>query len=107
MPFMADSYPTEWVATLDALGKLEFDHIIGGHGTVKPRTHLTFFRDYLADLIAAVRAAKGRGETLEQARVSVAAALAPKYDAGMNGEFAGSVGANIEKVYQDLEAKKY
>jgi cyclase len=107
MPYMGDGYPSEWVATLDALDKLEFDTIIGGHGTVKPHAHLTFFRNYLADLIAAVRAARDRGETLEQAKVSVSAALKPKYDAGMNGEFAGSVGANIEKVYQDLEAKKY
>jgi glyoxylase-like metal-dependent hydrolase (beta-lactamase superfamily II) len=107
MPYMADSYPPEWVATLDALAKLEFDHIIGGHGTVKPRAHLTFFRDYLADLVAAVRTARGRGETLVQATASVTAALKPKYDAGMNGEFAGSVAANIEKVYKDLEAKKY
>ena len=107
MPYMGDSYPPEWVATLDALDKLEFDHIVGGHGTVKPRSHLTFFRNYLADLIAAVRTARGRGETLAQATASVTAVLAPKYDAGMNGEFAGSVGANIEKVYQDLDAKKY
>ena len=107
MPYMADGYPSEWVATLDALDKLEFDHIIGGHGAVKPRAHLTFFRNYIADLIAAVRGARDRGETLDQAKVSVAAALKPKYDAGMNGEFAGAVGANIEKVYQDLEAKKY
>ena len=68
MPYMGDSYPPEWVATLDALGKLEFDHIIGGHGTVKPRAHLTFFRNYLADLIAAVRTARDRGETLDQAK---------------------------------------
>jgi glyoxylase-like metal-dependent hydrolase (beta-lactamase superfamily II) len=107
MPYMADSYPPEWVATLDALDRLEFDHIIGGHGTVKPRTHLKFFRDYLADLVAAVRAARGRGETLAQATVSVAAALKPKYEAGMDGRFAGSVGANIEKVYRDLDARKY
>jgi hypothetical protein len=39
-------------------GKLEFDHIIGGHGTVKSRAHLTFFRN-IADLIAAVRARDG------------------------------------------------
>ncbi|MEO5820226.1 MAG: MBL fold metallo-hydrolase, partial [Vicinamibacteraceae bacterium] len=107
MPYMADSYPPEWVATLDALDRLAFDHIIGGHGTVKPRAHLRFFRDYLVDLVAAVRTARGRGETLPQATASVTAVLKPKYDAGMNGEFAGSVGANIEKVYQDLDAKKY
>ena len=107
MPFMGDSYPPEWVATLDALDKLDFDHIIGGHGTVKPKSHLRFFRNYLADLIEAVRGARGRGETLEQAKASVAAALRPKYDAGMDGRFDGSVGANAEKVYRDLEAKKY
>ena len=107
MPYMGDSYPPEWVATLDALDQLEFDHIIGGHGTVKPRAHVRFFRNYLADLIAAVRDARRRGETLDQAKTSVAAALKPAYDAGMGGQFAGSVGANIEKVYRDLEAKKY
>jgi cyclase len=107
MPFMGDSYPPEWVATLDALDKLDFDHIIGGHGPVKPKSHLRFFRNYLADLIAEVRRARERGETLAQAGVSVAAALKPKYEAGMDGRFAGSVGANIEKVYKDLEAKRY
>jgi len=107
MPFMGDSYPPEWVATLDALDKLDFDHIIGGHGTVKPRAHLRFFRNYLADLIAEVRRARDRGDSLEQATRSVAAVLAPKYEAGMDGRFAGSVGANIEKVYKDLEAKRY
>ncbi len=107
MPYMGDSYPPEWVATLDALDKLDFDHIIGGHGPVKPKSHLRFFRNYLADLIEAVRGARERGETLEQAQKSVAAALKPKYDAGMDGHFDGSVGANVEKVYQDLVATKY
>ena len=107
MPFMGDSYPPEWVATLDALDKLDFDQIIGGHGGVKPRSHLRFFRNYIADLIEAVRAAKGKGETLDQAKASVAALLKPKYDAGMDGRFDGSVGANVEKVYKDLEAKLY
>jgi cyclase len=107
MPYMGDSFPPEWVTTLDAVGTLEFDHIIGGHGTVKPRAHLRFFRDYLADLVTAVRAARTKGETLDQAKVSVAAALKPKFDAGMGGEFDGSIGANVEKVFRDLEAKKY
>ena len=107
MPYMGDSYPIEWVETLDALGKLEFDHIIGGHGGVKPRAHLTFFRNYLDDLVKAVRAARGRGESLDQAKTSVAAALKPTYDAGMDGQFAGSIAGNVEKVYGDIVAKKY
>jgi len=107
MPFMGDSYPSEWVATLDALDKLDFDHIVGGHGSVKPKAHLRFFRNYLADLVEAVRAARGRGETLEQAKASVAAALKPKYDEGMGGRFSGSVGGNVEKVYKELAAGLY
>jgi cyclase len=107
MPYMGDSYPPEWVATLDALDKLDFDHIVGGHGGVKPKSHLRFFRNYLADLIDEVRRAKGRGETLDQAKVSVAAVLKPKYDEGMAGRFSESVGANVEKVYRDLEAGRY
>jgi glyoxylase-like metal-dependent hydrolase (beta-lactamase superfamily II) len=107
MPYMGDSYPPEWIATLDALDKLDFDHIIGGHGGVKPKSHLRFFRNYLADLIDEVRRAKGRGETLDQAKASVAAALKPKYDEGMSGEFSRSVGGNVEKVYRDLEAGRY
>jgi glyoxylase-like metal-dependent hydrolase (beta-lactamase superfamily II) len=107
MPFMGDSYPPEWVATLDALDKLDFDHIVGGHGGVKPKSHLRFFRNYLADLIDEVRKARGRGEGLDQAKVSTAAALRPRYEEGMSGRFAGSVGANVEKVFKDLEARLY
>lgn len=107
MPFMGDSFPPEWVATLDALDKLDFDHIIGGHGSVKPKAHLRFFRDYLADLIEEVRASRARGETLEQAKAKVAAVLKPRYEAGMDGRFSDSVGANVEKVYGDMEAGRY
>lgn len=107
MPFMGDSYPTEWVATLDALDKLDFDRIIGGHGAVKPKSHLRIFRNYLADLIDETRRARGRGESLAEAQASVAKALKPKYDAPMDGRFDGSVSANVEKVFKDLEAKRY
>lgn len=107
MPFMGDSYPTEWVATLDALDKLDFDHIIGGHGTVKPKSHLKVFRNYLADLIDEVRKARTRGESLAQAQASVARALKPKYDGPMDGRFDGAIVGNVEKVFRDLEASKY
>ncbi len=107
MPFMADSYPPEWVATLDALGKLDFERIIGGHGEVKPRSHLLAFRGYLADLIDETRRARQRGETLDQAKSSVAAALKPRHESLAPGRFDNGVGANVEKVYRDLEAGLY
>jgi cyclase len=109
MPFMGDSYPPEWVATLDQLGKLEFDWIVGGHGDVKPRAHLTTFRNYLSDLVDETRRARERGEALDKAKASVAAALKPRYAEGMGGAsmFDGGIGANVEKVFKDLEAGRY
>ena len=109
MPFMGDGYPPEWIATLDQLGKLDFEWIIGGHGDVKPRAHLTAFRNYLADLVQEVQRARERGETLDQAKVSVAAALRPRHAEPMGGDerFDGSIGANVEKVFRDLEARLY
>jgi glyoxylase-like metal-dependent hydrolase (beta-lactamase superfamily II) len=109
MPFMADAYPPEWVATLDQLGKLDFDWIIGGHGDVKPRAHLVAFRTYLADLIEETRRARGRGESLDRAKAAVATALRPRHAQVMGGgdSFDESIGANVEKVYRDLEAGRY
>jgi glyoxylase-like metal-dependent hydrolase (beta-lactamase superfamily II) len=109
MPFMADAYPPEWVATLDQLGRLDFDWIIGGHGGVKPRAHLVAFRTYLADLIEETRRARGRGESLDRAKAAVATALRPRHAEVMGGydSFDQSIGANVEKVYRDLEAGRY
>ena len=109
LPFMGDSFPVEWVATLDQLAKLDFDRFLGGHGGVKPRSHLTTFRNYLAELIEETRRARQRGETLEQATASVKAALRQRFAEPMGGaeKFDGSLGANVAKVYGDLEAKLY
>ena len=109
MPFMADGYPPEWVATLDQVAKLDVEQIVGGHGGVKPRAHLTTFRNYLADLIEETRRARQRGETLEKAKTSVAAVLKPRYVEGMGGEtrFDGSIGSNVTKVFADLERGLY
>ncbi|TMA23943.1 MAG: MBL fold metallo-hydrolase [Deltaproteobacteria bacterium] len=61
MPFMADGYPEEWVGTLDALNKLDFTHIIPGHGEVMPKAQLVFFRGYLLSR-RSHRRREGRGK---------------------------------------------
>ncbi len=33
-PFMGDSYPYDWIKTLDTAEKLDFDQALGGHGDV-------------------------------------------------------------------------
>jgi glyoxylase-like metal-dependent hydrolase (beta-lactamase superfamily II) len=33
-PYMGESYPYDWIHTLDAAEKLDFQHVIGGHSDV-------------------------------------------------------------------------
>jgi len=109
MPFINDGYPEEWVQTLNALEKLDFTHIIPGHGEVLPKSGLVFFRGYLVDLIAAVRKAAGDGATLDEMKTKLADQLAPKYEQAMSkyplGRYRNSIGTNIEMVYRKVVKK--
>jgi glyoxylase-like metal-dependent hydrolase (beta-lactamase superfamily II) len=109
MPFLNDGYPEEWVKTLSALEKLDFTHIVPGHGDVRPKAHLTFFRGYLTDLIAAVKTAAGAGAALEEMQKTIADQLAPKYEQGMSkyplGRYRDRIGTNVEMAYRKVVKK--
>jgi cyclase len=109
MPFLNDGFPEDWVQTLTALEKFDFEHIIPGHGDVRPKEHLTFFRGYLADLIAAVKQAAADGASLDEMKQKLGDQLASKYEQGMSkyplGQYRARVGTNIEAVYQKVVKK--
>jgi glyoxylase-like metal-dependent hydrolase (beta-lactamase superfamily II) len=109
MPFLNDGYPEDWVETLTALDKYDFTHIIPGHGDVLPKEHLTFFRGYLAELIAAVKQAAADGASLDEMKPKIGDQLAAKYEQGMSkhplGRYRDRVGANIDIVYQKVVKK--
>ena len=109
MPFLNDGYPEEWVQTLSALEKLDFTHMIVGHGEVAAKDHLAFFRGYLVDLIAAVKKAAGEGATLDEMKRAVGDQLAPKYERAMSkyplGQYRDRVGLNVEMVYRKVVKK--
>jgi len=96
MPFINDGYPEDWVTTLTALEKLDFTHIIPGHGEVMSKSGLTFFRGYISDLVAAVKKAAADGATLDEMKTKIAEQLAPKYEQGMSkyplGRYRASIG---------------
>ena len=109
MPFLNDGYPEEWVRTLEALEKLDFTHMILGHGEVATKDHLAFFRGYLTDLIAAVKKAAADGATLEEMKKGLGDQLAPTYERRMSkyplGQYRDRVGLNIEMVYRKVVKK--
>ena len=50
--YMGDSYPQEWIDTLDRLKALDFDTVMPGHGVVfKGKARIDAFQQYLRDVV--------------------------------------------------------
>jgi len=70
--YMGDSYPEEWIATLEKLKALEFDTVLPGHGVpFKGKERITAFQNYLRDVIAQTNALKQQGLSAEDAALKV------------------------------------
>lgn len=66
--YLGDSYPQEWIATLEKLKALDFDTVLPGHGVpFTGKTKITAFQNYLRDLIAQTETFRQQGLTAEQA----------------------------------------
>ncbi len=67
LSYMGDSFPLEWVDTLEALKAIDFDVILPGHGApVQGKDEIGFFQAYVADLWQKTSDLKARGLTAEQ-----------------------------------------
>src|SRR5688572_4679352 len=65
---MSDSYPEEWVGSLDALKKLDFDTVLPGHGDAfTDKTKIDHFQPYLRDVWSEVSRLKQQGVPVEEA----------------------------------------
>ena len=65
--YMGDAQFDEWVTTLEALKKIDFDLDLPGHGVpFKEKSRITAFQGYLSDLIAQGTALRAQGRTPEQ-----------------------------------------
>ena len=64
---LSSGFFDEWITTLTALKKLDFDTVLPGHGTPFQGTALiTGFQDYLTDVIAQVKKFREQGLTPEE-----------------------------------------
>jgi glyoxylase-like metal-dependent hydrolase (beta-lactamase superfamily II) len=65
---MSDSYPEDWVASLDALKTLDFDTVMPGHGDAfTDRAKIDYFQAYLRDVWTDVSRLKQQGVPAEEA----------------------------------------
>jgi cyclase len=100
-PFMGDSYPFEWIQTLDAAEKLDFDQALGGHGDVmQGKQKFELWKAYFRDLLGETARTYGEGASLEEAQKQVSAILIGKYASKFDRDFPHSVTANVTKAYQ-------
>ena len=98
-PYMPDSHPYDWIRTLGAVEKLDFDRIISGHGDVmKGKRQVTLWKNYLQDLMDQVEDHYARGATVDQIRqnidLSEHIALIERLEPG--------IPAHIRKAYREI-----
>ena len=79
MPFLADSYPSEWPATDDKLVELNAPRFVSGHGPVGEHAALAEARDFIHAMVSNLEAAKRDGRGAQDAASATVAALAPQY----------------------------
>jgi len=109
MPFMRDAVPLAWGPTLEAVGKLDIEQVLPGHGEVqKGKDRLNIVVRYPNDLYPAVKAQVDKGASAEEATKAVADQFEPKYGkdfANFRQGLGGPLG-NVTKTYEALKAKK-
>jgi hypothetical protein len=97
---MRDSYPCDWIQTLDAAEKLDFEYVIGGRGEVMHgKQKFELWKQYFRDLLESTTAAYVEGATMEEAKKRVSEFLTAKYADKFN-HFPQNVAGDVAKAYQ-------
>jgi cyclase len=66
--YMGDALFDEWITTLEALKKLDFDLVLPGHGVpFKEKSKITGFQGYLKDVMAQVAELRRQGVSADEA----------------------------------------
>lgn len=115
LPFLGDSYPKEWPATIESVSKLAFDYVAGGHGALQNgHQHMISQRNYIEELAGRVETGKKAGKSLSEIQKSMPVASiktlqADGYGAAVlpHGDPAAgqtAVNTNIEHVFSRLGA---
>lgn len=100
-PYMGDSYPYDWIQTLDAAEKLDFQHVISGHGDVlEGKEKFDLWKQYFHDLLEETALAYAEGATQDEAEKRVSKLVITKYASKFDPAFPQHVIANVAKAYQ-------
>ena len=99
---MGDSFPEDWIATLERLKALDFETVMPGHGVVfKGKTKVTAFQKYLREVITQVAALRKQGLSADDAAQKVDVTSYKEEFASIRG--VGVDPAAVRRIYQLAE----
>lgn len=102
LPYMGDGYPDQWAETLDAIGELDIEVIVPGHGAAfEEIDRIGHLRDYLKDLWRQVEKLHASGAKPEDAAERVD--LTSHADSYPQIEGPGAPRAAIDRIYALLD----
>ena len=105
-PTIGDGYPRDWPRTLRSIEELEFQKVIGGHGSVlESRDRAGQMRSYLEELLEVVGRAKQDGVPLERVQQTVTPASLKSLQGGYGDYLTESVKAHDFRVYLSTPAE--
>jgi len=100
--YMGDSFPDEWIASLEALKKLDFALVLPGHGRpFRDKGQITAFQNYLKDLTAQVATLRKQGVTPDEAAKRVDLTSHQRDFADIQG--AGADLRGVRRIYQWMD----
>ena len=100
--YMGDSFPEDWIATLERLKALDFETVMPGHGVVfKGKTKVTAFQKYLREVITQVAALRKQGLSADDAAQKVDVTSYKEEFASIRG--VGVDPAAVRRIYQLAE----
>ncbi len=108
LPFGGHGSPYQWLHSLEALQKIDFEWIIPGHGSVRGRGHVELIRRLVESILQQVAALAAAGKSLEEVQKSIdleefRAALAGDDEIAQRS-FDHFMPATVEQAWKELQA---
>ena len=100
---MSDAYVDEWVMSLDALKKLDFDTVVPGHGEAfTDKAKIDYFQAYLRDVWTEVGRLKRAGVPAEAAAKQADLTRHRDHFPGIQGPGVPLIG--VQRIYEMMDA---
>tara|TARA_B110000014_G_scaffold196048_1_gene145101 strand:- start:1581 stop:2426 length:846 start_codon:yes stop_codon:yes gene_type:complete len=99
IPFLGDSYPTDWLSTDDRLIEIESDQFVSGHGPIGNHAALVDARDFIHELVGNVMTSIAENEPQHSASNTVVTKMQYRF-----GHWRGfeSLADKVPEVYHKL-----